>query len=198
MEKQVNKEALNKVTNYIRNDKTTYTFEKFFTDNNLLEGCIDNGNELKIKCPFHTDETPSLGVNKVKKVYNCFSCGRGGDYISFLKEYKKEIEGYNINFYNLVDNILKSDTIMRGLLGINSIFIDQSDFTDFKNFKRRKPNLIKNKKYEPTTFLELSKCVKKLNLTEDQLIETVYQAQLGWTPLQIWNNLNGVNIQGEY
>ena len=141
MEKQVNKEALNKVTNYIKNDKTTYTFEKFFVDNNLLEGCIDNGNELKIKCPFHIDETPSQGVNKVKKVYNCFSCGRGGDYISFLKEYKKEIEGYNINFYNLVDNILKSDTIMRGLLGINSIFIDQ----------------------------------------------------LGWTPLQIWRNL-----QGEY
>lgn len=98
MEKQVNKEALNKVTNYIKNDKTTYTFEKFFVDNNLLEGCIDNGNELKIKCPFHIDETPSQGVNKVKKVYNCFSCGRGGDYISFLKEYKKEIEGYNINF----------------------------------------------------------------------------------------------------
>lgn len=195
MEKQVNKEYLNKVRDYIRNDKATYTFEKFFKDNNLLEGSIDNGNEIKIKCPFHTDETPSLGVNKVKKVYNCFSCGRGGDYVNFLKEYKKEIEGYNISFYRLLDNILKSDAVMRGILGINSIYIQQLAVKDFNNFKKRKPNLIKDKKYEPTTFIELYKSIKKLNLTEEQLIETVYQAQLGWTPIQIWKNLHGENIK---
>lgn len=195
MEKQVNREYLNKVRDYIRNDKATYTFEKFFKDNNLLEGSLDNGNEIKIKCPFHTDETPSLGVNKVKKVYNCFSCGRGGDYVNFVKEYKKEIDGYNINFYTLLDNILKSDAVMRGILGINSIYIQQLAVKDFNNFKKRKPNLVKDKKYEPTTFIELYKAIKRLNLSEKQLIETVYQVQLGWMPIQIWDNLHGKNIK---
>lgn len=58
MDNQVNKENLAKVLNYIRNDKSTYTFEKFFQDNNLLEGSLYNGNEIKIKCLFHEDETP--------------------------------------------------------------------------------------------------------------------------------------------
>lgn len=52
MEKQVNREYLNKVRDYIRNDKATYTFEKFFKDNNLLEGSIDNGNEIKLNVLF--------------------------------------------------------------------------------------------------------------------------------------------------
>lgn len=84
---------------------------------------------------------------------------------------------------------------MRGILGINSIYIQQLAVKDFNNFKKRKPNLIKDKKYEPTTFIELYKSIKKLNLTEEQLIETVYQAQLGWTPIQIWKNLHGENIK---
>lgn len=40
MEKQINREYLNKVRDYIRNDKATYTFEKFFKDNNLLADSI--------------------------------------------------------------------------------------------------------------------------------------------------------------
>ncbi|WP_304428037.1 CHC2 zinc finger domain-containing protein [uncultured Clostridium sp.] len=194
MNNQVNKENLAKVLNYIRNDKSIYTFEKFFQDNNLLEGSLDNGNEIKIKCPFHEDETPSLGVNKYKKIYNCFSCGRGGDYVNFLKEYKREIEGYSINYYKVVDNILKSDAIMRAILGINSIYITNSTPSTFNNFKVRKPNLVKDKKYEPTTFLELSKAISKLNLTEDQILEAVYQSQLGLPALDIWKNLNGIKI----
>ena len=58
MDNQVNKENLAKVLNYIRNDKSTYIFEKFFQDNNLLEGSLYNGNEIKITCLFHEDETP--------------------------------------------------------------------------------------------------------------------------------------------
>lgn len=42
----------------------------------------------KISCPFHKDNTPSLSFNPKANRWHCFSCGRGGDIIDFIKEYK--------------------------------------------------------------------------------------------------------------
>ena len=39
-------------------------------------------------CPFHKGIVPSFYVSPGKGIYKCFSCGKGGDVISFLKEYK--------------------------------------------------------------------------------------------------------------
>ncbi len=33
--------------------------------------------QIKIICPFHDNHKPSCGVNLVKEVYNCFTCGLG-------------------------------------------------------------------------------------------------------------------------
>ena len=46
------------------------------------------GSNYFICCPFHTDKTPSLSINNQKGFWKCFSCGRGGDAISMLREYK--------------------------------------------------------------------------------------------------------------
>ena len=35
-------------------------------------------------CPFHGEKNPSFSVSKVRQTYKCFSCGDGGDVISFL------------------------------------------------------------------------------------------------------------------
>ena len=35
-------------------------------------------------CPFHKEKTPSFSVNPSLGIYKCFSCGEGGDAISFL------------------------------------------------------------------------------------------------------------------
>ncbi len=46
--------------------------------------------DYKGLCPFHNDRnTPSLHVSDNKGLYHCFSCGAGGNVLTFLKEYQK-------------------------------------------------------------------------------------------------------------
>lgn len=40
-------------------------------------------------CPFHNEKTPSFFVNPAKNIFSCFGCGKSGDSITFVKEYKK-------------------------------------------------------------------------------------------------------------
>ena len=37
-------------------------------------------------CPFHHDTNPSFFVNPENKICKCFSCGEGGDALSFLEK----------------------------------------------------------------------------------------------------------------
>ena len=48
-----------------------------------------NGNRYLGLCPFHGEKTPSFNVNTAKGFYHCFGCGKSGDVIEFLKEYKQ-------------------------------------------------------------------------------------------------------------
>jgi DNA primase len=42
------------------------------------------GAEIVLHCVFHDDTTPSLKINTVKNVFNCFGCNQGGDQIAFV------------------------------------------------------------------------------------------------------------------
>ena len=35
-------------------------------------------------CPFHNEKTPSFVVSPSKGVFKCFSCGKGGNAVTFL------------------------------------------------------------------------------------------------------------------
>ncbi len=48
-----------------------------------------NGKNYLGLCPFHSEKTPSFNVNAEKGFYHCFGCGKSGDTIEFLKEYKQ-------------------------------------------------------------------------------------------------------------
>jgi len=46
-----------------------------------------NGN-WKACCPFHKEKTPSFHVSETKQMYYCFGCQKGGNIITFLREYQ--------------------------------------------------------------------------------------------------------------
>ncbi len=50
-------------------------------------------------CPFHEEKTPSFVVSPGKQIFHCFGCGKGGDAIKFIQEYK------NISFVEAVKEV---------------------------------------------------------------------------------------------
>lgn len=47
------------------------------------------GREFVSLCPFHDDHKPSMNIVPHKQIYHCFSCGAGGNAISFVMNYHK-------------------------------------------------------------------------------------------------------------
>lgn len=47
------------------------------------------GYEVRVCCPFHADEDPSLHINKKKDVWFCFVCDEGGDAIGLLMKARR-------------------------------------------------------------------------------------------------------------
>ena len=46
------------------------------------------GSNLKAKCPFHNEKTPSFFVSPARSSYYCFGCGAKGDIFSFVQEFE--------------------------------------------------------------------------------------------------------------
>lgn len=191
MEKVVNEEVYNKVKRYIQEDRERYTFEKILQEKNLLENSKFKGDSVTIECPFHVDESPSCGISLTKKIFNCFSCGRGGSYLKFVNLYKREIEGINIGMYSMVNSILAQDKLMQSAIGASTIWKD-NEITELDVFKLRRPKL--NQAFSKNA-LEHAKELKMKNPTQQEIFDFVLKLQSGMSIEEITKSDKG-NVSG--
>ena len=53
----------------------------------LVGGTIKKtGNTILVNCPIHLEEHPSCALYESTNSFYCFSCGIGGDYITFVEK----------------------------------------------------------------------------------------------------------------
>lgn len=60
-----------------------------------------SGDNWFCSCPLHIDKTPSLAINTKDNYFHCFSCGVGGDIISWMKTFE------GLSFTQAVDKLCK-------------------------------------------------------------------------------------------
>ena len=132
-------------------------------------------------CPFHSDKTPSLGVNESKQLYHCFGCGAGGDVIHFLQSINKQgfqevvldlAQRYNIELQGLdqektkqlVERLTLEDKLREIIAVATNYYLQQLK--------------------QPENNLALNYLLKRRELTN----ESIARFQLGYAP-QGWENL---------
>lgn len=57
------------------------------------------GRNMKARCPFHQERTPSFIVSPERQTFHCFGCGEGGDAFSFLMKME------NLSFLEAVEKL---------------------------------------------------------------------------------------------
>ncbi|AUG87225.1 DNA primase [Streptomyces phage Omar] len=58
----------------------------------------DQRNTGMAKCPLHDDNTPSMSYRLDEGLWNCHSCGNGGDSFTLIEKYHAEQLGKAIDF----------------------------------------------------------------------------------------------------
>ena len=69
--------------------KSQVSMKDVLTHYGLMQGTTEkpskHGLELRLRCPFHDDKTPSLSINAETGKFHCFGChAKGGDIFDFV------------------------------------------------------------------------------------------------------------------
>ena len=86
------------------------------------------GVNMKGRCPFHDEKTPSFVVSPAKGIYKCFGCGMAGDSVRFLMDHEKlsypEAIRWIAEKYNIeLDETVVSDEVKKEIQKQESLFI---------------------------------------------------------------------------
>lgn len=182
-DKEVNKDCVKKVKEYLRNEKSgkTYTFTDFFIRNGYIKDDRDlqyKGDNIFTHCPFHTDKTPSFSFSDEKRICKCFSCNFGGTFFDFLLRYENSVNGRTISYYGLMNELLENDPIMQANVGFSTIYTIHNIYKGDITYKPFRPKNLK-KAYLPQTYLELAKRIKKDKLSDDVIFKFILLMQMG-------------------
>ena len=80
-----------------------------------------NGKSYFALCPFHDDHNPSLSINPLTNLWQCFGCGTGGDVIRFVElfdqvDFKEAVKRLSDNGFK--KNVVKPSTSKHKLLTV--------------------------------------------------------------------------------
>ena len=64
--------------------------------------------ENTVLCPFHSENTPSMQINTLQKIYHCFGCGAHGNENDFIEQYFGINKNQVLTFKDL---LFKSDSL---------------------------------------------------------------------------------------
>lgn len=129
-------------------------------------------------CPFHDDNTPSFSVNDQKQIFYCFSCGRGGNVFSFLRE----IEGLTYP-----EAIIKTAELINYPLdqSLVSQVANQQNFGDSTTGKLYSINdMAKGFYHHVLMNTQIGKPALDYLLDRGMTRETIEEFELGFSPVQ--------------
>jgi len=78
---------------------------------------IDKGNDWFVNCCYHDEKTPSLSIDKMDGIHNCFGCHVGGDFkklklkFGIVEDYERKIDGMKNDEWNKIKNKLNGNDI---------------------------------------------------------------------------------------
>lgn len=98
-------------------------------------------------CPFHKENTPSFTVSPIKGIYKCFGCGKGGNAVNFLMEYKNmqyhDALKYLANKYHITVQNIESEKILEEIEKNQKNNLSDILAEEIDNFKRNSTSVFK-------------------------------------------------------
>ena len=147
----------------------------------ILEHYGLNISKNKCTCPFHHDKHPSMSIHQNKGIAKCFSCGAGGNAISFIQKYENEINHNNIG---VKEAMQKAIEIQR--LNIVIPNTSSTPLTEEQKKLQKLNNILKDtiSLNEHNLFLNNNESKKALEYLKNRKIslETVKQFHIGYAP----------------
>lgn len=189
----VNKDLAKKVADTIddmasESSNSIYTFysfcekHKLFSDKDKRLGT----DEYFICCPFHTDDSPSLGLSEGKRRWHCFSCDRSGRFPNFVLEYAKEIEGRDVTYYQILNEMLASDQELQRRVGASTVYVQEKPQDAFTGAAYHR---FKLQKSLPKTYPEVATMFLRKKVSQEQIILALMQMQSGISPELIYSSI---------
>jgi DNA primase len=144
------------------------------------------GSTYQACCPFHNEKTPSFSTNPKTNRYKCFGCGKSGNVIDFVMEFKK------VEFPAACQIIAQDHNIIIPREEVNEE--QQKKYNHLQSLytvTRMAMDFFKETLYKPENALALNYC--KGRWKEETLNDfCIGYAPRGWDNLKSWSKEKGI------